>query len=192
MAKKTPKSRKKQIKKSRALAKVLFPEEKWVFVEENIWCAKSRLPQREREPRKWEREMSQVRILTQRGSIAFFLPEKHMQEESGTNYADLVMDGEVTEIKTISGTRATLGKQFKHGYKQGKSLLETCLPNNYPSQGHSVFIHLISDIKIEAVKAKIAGELKNRLDKGSFLCFFEQSGELHSWSYQELREIIGK
>jgi hypothetical protein len=55
-----------------------------------------------------------------------------------------------------------------------------------------VFIRVIrGKILIEAVKAKIAGELKARLDKGGFICFFEQSGELYSWSYQESRETIG-
>jgi hypothetical protein len=41
------------------------------------------------------------------------------------------------------------------------------------------------------VKAKIAGELKNRLDQGSFIYFFEETGELYSWTYEELRTIIG-
>jgi hypothetical protein len=179
-------------KNSYELATALFPQEAWIPVEANIWAAESRLVEEEREPKKWEREMSQVRILTSRGSAAFFLPERHIQGESGKTCADLVMDGEVTEIKTISGTRATLGKQFKHGYKQGKSLLAANLPDGYRPQGHSVYIYLKSDLKVEAVKAKIAGELKNRLDQGSFICFFEQSGKLYSWSYLELRSMIGK
>jgi hypothetical protein len=45
---------------------------------------------------------------------------------------------------------------------------------------------------MEAVRAKIAGELKNRMDEGSFICLFDHSGELHSWTYAELRAIIGK
>jgi len=85
----------------------------------------------------------------------------------------------------------TLGLEFKRGYKQGQSLLKTNLPADYPPQGHSVFIHLLSDLKIEAVKAKIAGELKFRLDEGNFICLFEKSGELYNWSFRELRSIIG-
>jgi hypothetical protein len=42
-----------------------------------------------------------------------------------------------------------------------------------------------------SVKAKIAGELKNRTDKGRFICYFETNGELYSWTYEELRAIIG-
>jgi hypothetical protein len=40
--------------------------------------------------------------------------------------------------------------------------------------------------------SKIAGELKDRADTGSFICYFERSGELHVWTYEELRSIIGK
>jgi hypothetical protein len=178
-------------KNSFELATALFPQEIWVPIEANIWVAESRLVEEEREPKKWDREMSQTRILTNRGSIAYFLPEVEIKEVTGKRSADLVLDGVVTEIKTVSGTRATLGKQFKYGYKQGKSLLDTNLPKGYPPQEHSVFIHLISDIKIDAVKAKIAGELKYRMDQGSFICYFEQSDKLYSWSYQELRSFIG-
>jgi hypothetical protein len=96
------------------------------------------------------------------------------------------------EMKTVSGTIKTLGVEFKRGYKQGKSLLEANLPAGYFPQEHSVFIHLKSDLKVEAVRAKIAGELKNRPDQGNFLCLFEQSGELYSWTYAELRAVIGK
>jgi len=39
--------------------------------------------------------------------------------------------------------------------------------------------------------AKIAGELKNRFDEGSFVCYFERIRELHIWTYAELRAIIG-
>jgi hypothetical protein len=177
--------------KSLALASALFPLEEWVPIETNIWVAKSRLKQKKREPKKWEKEMSQVRILTSRGSVAYFLPESDKFEEANKRFPDLILDGTILEMKIVSGTIKTLGQEFKIGYKQGKSLLSTNLPVYYHPQGHSVYIYLISDIKIEAVKAKIAGELKARMDQGSFLCFFERSGELYSWSYQELREIIG-
>jgi hypothetical protein len=178
--------------KSLTLASVLFPNEEWIPKEKNIWVAKSRLIEEYKEPAKWEKEMSQVRILTDKGSVAFFLPESEKDGEPNKRYPDMVLDGTVLEIKSVSGTIKTLGLEFKRGYKQGQSLLETNLPVNYPPQGHSVYIQLTSNLKIEAVKAKIAGELESRLDEGSFICFFEQSGELYSWTYSELRAIIGK
>jgi len=173
------------------LAKVLFPEEEWIPTEQNIWVARSRLSQEKKEPDKWRKEMAQIRILTNRGSIAYFLPESDKLGNPNKRYPDLVLDGTVLEIKAVSGTIKTLGLEFKRGYKQGKSLLEINLPAEYPKQSHSVFIHLLADLKIEAVKAKIAGELKERLDEGNFICFFEKTYELFHWSYKELREIIG-
>ena len=69
-------------------------------------------------------------ILTDRGSIAYFLPDLEMKGEKYKRCADLILDGE--------------------------------------------------------------GVLKNRYDEGRFICFFEMTGELHTWSYNELRSIIGK
>jgi len=169
------------------LAKTLFPFEEWIPTEPNIWVAKSRLSQEKKEPKKWEKEMSQVRILTSRGNIAYFLPEKYTKGEKGCKTADLVLDGEVVEIKTISGGRNPLGSQFKYGYNQGAVLLQKCKI----AKKHSVFVHLLSDIPIKSVKAKIAGELKYRFDAGRFICFYEKTKELYIWAYDELRAIIG-
>jgi hypothetical protein len=188
----TSDQRRLNAEKSFALASTLFPYEEWIPKENNIWVAKSRLIEEYKEPEKWEREMSQVRILTNKGSVAFFLPESEKRGEPSKRYPDMVLDGTILEIKSVFGTIKTLGLEFKRGYKQGQSILTTNLPVNYPPQGHSVFIQLTSDLKVEAVKAKIAGELKNRMDEGSFICFFEQTGELCSWTYTELRAIIGK
>jgi len=169
------------------LAKTLFPLEEWIPTEPNIWVAKSRLSQEKKEPKKWEKEMSQVRILTSKGSIAYFLPEIEIKGETGKRSADLVLDGEVMEMKTISGCRETLGSQFRYGYNQGAILLQ----NFEITKKHSVFVRLLSNIPVNSVKAKIAGVIKNRYDEGRFICFFETTGELHTWSYNELRSIIG-
>jgi hypothetical protein len=175
--------------KSLALASTLFPWEKWVFRESGIWVAESRLSEESKEPEKWEREMSQVRILTNRGSVAYFLPErKRKRGETGLMCADLVLDGVIVEIKTISGTRVTLGGDFRQAYKQGLALLE-----GHPGiTEHSVFIRLKSDLSLMSVMSKIAGELKDRTGQGRFMCYFEASGELYAWTYDELRAIIGK
>jgi hypothetical protein len=58
-------------------------------------------------------------------------------------------------------------------------------------QSHSVFIRLFSNLSPGSVKAKIAGELNNRSDPGTFFCYFEVSGTLFSCTYEELRGIIG-
>jgi hypothetical protein len=183
----TPEQQRLNAEKSLALALVLFPDETWIPKEANVWVAKSRLAEEYQEPNKWEREMSQVRILTRLGCTAYFLPELEIKGETGKRYADLVLDGEITEMKTVSGTRATLGTQFKYGYKQGSLLAKNCIA----AKKHSVFIWLLSDLTVGSVKAKIAGELKERKDEGSFICFFEKNEELFTWTYEELRSIIG-
>jgi len=174
-------------KKSLKLAKALFPDEEFIPTEPNIWVAKSRIEQREKEPEKWEREMSQVHILTDGGSIAYFLPDIFIHDGKWSLCADLILDGEVVEMKTITGGRSTMGGKFKYGYRQGAILLKDC----EITKKHSVFIRLLSDIPIKSVKAKIAGELKNRFDEGRFICFYEKTKELHVWTYDELRSIIG-
>ena len=178
--------------KSLILATALFPLEQWILTEPSIWVAKSRLAVKYRESEKWKREMTQARILTIRGSTACFLPESEKKREPSKRYPDMVLDGTILEIKTVSGTIKTLELEFKRGYKQGKSLLSANLPANHPQQGHSVFIHLLSNLKMEAVRAKIAGELKNRMDEGRVICLFDHTGELYSWTYAELKAIIGK
>jgi len=179
--------------KSLFLAKALFPNEEWIPTETNIWVAKSRLPQKNIEPKKWEKEMAQARILTNRGSVAFFLPDLFLQDVKGSQSADLVLDGEVVEMKTIiSDSRETLGGKFRKGYKQGALLLRNCTSKGIViNNEHSVFIRLLADIPVKSVKAKIAGVLKYHPDEGRFICFFEKTGELHIWTYKELRAIIG-
>jgi hypothetical protein len=172
-------------KKSLALASALFPDEKWINTEKNIYVAKTRMVEKAREWQKWEREMSQARILTNRGSVVYFLPEKK-NEGKGKVYIDTVIDGEIVELKTVSGNRNTLGWAFKQGFKQGAAKVR----ENPELQTHSVFIRLFSNFTIESVKAKIAGELKNLPGNGSFICYFEHIGELHKWPYEELRMFI--
>jgi len=171
--------------KTRAVAAALFPGEEWVATEAGVWVAKSRLSERERERDKWEKEMAQVRILTSRGSVAYFLPERDMGARE-RRCADMVLDGVVMEMKTVTGSRSALGWEFQQGYKQGKALFQ----NRAAGSEHSVFVRLLPDLPVASVKAKIAGELKERHDNGEFICFFERSGDLYTWSYAELRAFI--
>jgi hypothetical protein len=167
------------------------PGEEWIGHGENIFIAKGRLSGGHKEQAKMYREIADARILTSRGSVAYFLPEF---ENTGKGHneihslqADTVIDGDVVELKTISGNRATLGKSFRRGYKQGHSLLK----KHGIMAKHSVFLRLFTPFTVESVRAKLAGELKNTTDEGRCICYFEATGELHTWDYDELRAIIG-
>jgi hypothetical protein len=175
--------------KSLALASALFPNEEWIPHGEGIFVAKSRLIGSHKEQTKLYREIADVRILTGRGSVAYFLPERLDGNIKGKRRADMVMNGAIVELKTISGNRTTLGKSFKRGYKQGLSMLKT-----YPEikVEHDVFLRLYTPFTVESVRAKIAGEIKGTSDKGRCICYFEATEELYFWTYDELRAIIGK
>jgi hypothetical protein len=182
-----PKKQRVNAEKSLALVSALFPGEEWVLKEPNIWVARSRLRNTPRERTKLAWEIEQIRVFIGLESTAYFLPEIENDDRLGKLSADAVINGEIVEIKAVSGTRATLGTEFKKGYKQGAYLCQI-----YPPlKAHSVFIRLFSNLSIGSVKAKIAGELKNRPDPGRFICYFEASGVLYSWTYDELRLIIG-
>ena len=129
-----------------------------------------------------------MRILTRLGSVAYFLPELEVKGQIGIRCADLVLDGEIMEMKMVSGSRTTLGGEFRLAYKQGASLLG----GRTMETVHSVFIRLKTDLSLISVMSKIAGELKDRQGQGRLICYFEANGELHSWTYDELRSIIGK
>lgn len=184
----SPERRRINTENSLALASTLFPGEEWIQKEPHIWVAKSRIAVSSRESAKLAWEIDQVRILTSRGSAVYFLPEQENADALGILSADTVIDGQIVELKVVSGTRQTLGTEFKKGYRQGAALTRRCLGK----QGHSVFIRLFSHLEIDSVRAKVAGELKNRFDEGSFICYFETIGKLHTWTYAELRAIIRK
>jgi hypothetical protein len=174
--------------KSLALATALFPFEEWIPHGEGIFIAKSRLIGGHKEQAKLYREIADMRILTSRGSVAYFLPERFEGNKKGKRRADTVMDGAILELKTISGNRTTLGKSFKRGYKQGLSMLE-----NHPEieAEHDVYLRLYTPFTVESVRAKLAGEIKNTSDKGRCICYFEATEELFYWTYDELRAIVG-
>jgi len=180
--------------KSLILASKLFPHEEWISHGEGIFVAKSRFSGGNKEQAKLYREIDDIRILIGRGSVAYFLPERTKEEETVREeqihnmHADSVIDGVIVEIKTVSGNRATLGKSFRRGYKQGRSLLK----KHGITAEHSVFLRVFTPFSVESVRAKIAGELKNSADEGCCICYFEATEELYFWTYNELRAIVGK
>jgi hypothetical protein len=173
--------------KTRQLAILLFPGEEWVEKEPNIYVAASRLDGGHKEQTKLDREISHVRLLTNRGSVAYFLPGQESGEDLDRKYPDTIIDGAIVELKGVSGNRTTLGKSFKRGYKQGLSLITA---HSEIAADHSVFLRLFTPVTPESVRAKLAGELKNTTDKGRCICYFESTEELYSWSYSDLRSII--
>jgi len=179
--------------KSFTLASALFPQEEWILREPGIWVGKSRIGNTPKERAKLAWEIEQIRVFINPESVVYFLPEPEDSTLPGVLSADTIINGEIIEIKAVTGTRVTLGTEFRKGYKQGVYLCERLKSLIAPQlKSHSVFIRLFSDISVGSVKAKIAGELKERTNKGRFICYFETLGKLFSWTYDELRGIINK
>jgi hypothetical protein len=115
----SPEQERLNAEKSLALASALFPLEEWIPHGKGIFVAKNRLIGGHKEQAKLYREISDVRILTGRGSVAYFLPERFDGDKTARNevihnmHADTVIDGVVVEIKTVSSNRTTLGKSFR-------------------------------------------------------------------------------
>jgi hypothetical protein len=103
------------------LASVLFPGEEWVAHGENIFVAKSRLNGSHKEQAKLYREISDARILTSRGSVAYFLPEYEKDggevNEIHILRADTVIDGAVrpyqaTGQRSVSLSGGAINRPF--------------------------------------------------------------------------------
>jgi hypothetical protein len=56
-------------------------------------------------------------------------------ETLGVLSADTIINGEIVEIKAVAGTRATLGTEFKKGYRQGAYLAKQCPAPGNPGTG---------------------------------------------------------
>ena len=163
--------------KSLLLATALFPDDEWIPKEPGIWVGKSRVKNTPKERAKLAWEIEQIRPFITHESVVYFLPEVEVSALHGKLSADTVIDGKIVEIKAVTGSRVTLGTEFRKGYKQGAYLCERLPQVNT----HSVFIRLFSNLSVGSVKAKIAGELKNRADNGRFICYFDASGTLFSF-----------
>ena len=107
--------------KSLALAVVLFPHEEWIPHGRGIFVAKSRLAGGHKEQAKLYREIADVRILTGRGSVAYFLSERFDCEEIAKDemihnmYADTVIDGVVVSVISKQRKNSTIGRMTNFG-----------------------------------------------------------------------------
>jgi len=158
----------KNAEKSMELASALFPNEEWIKREHNIWVGRSRLKNTPKERAKLAWEIEQIQVFIKPESVVYFLPELEDSALHGKLSADMVIDGEIVEIKAVTRSRVTLGTEFRKGCKQGEYLCERLLQ----VKAHSVFVRLFSNLTVGSVKAKIVWELKNRTDEGRFICFF--------------------
>ena len=77
-------------KNTKKIASQLFPNEQWIYIDENIFIAASRAPRSSRESEILAQEISQARILATLGHTIYLLPEFG---SSNTKHPDAIVDG---------------------------------------------------------------------------------------------------
>ena len=157
--------------KARQTAKGLYPYEKWELLENGIFIARSRMPRSAEQVKILEKELQQARILAERGSTIYLLPETAHSYEKRIKYPDAVVDDLVMEFKTITGSI----RQIEQRYKEARA-----------KTAH-VFIKIDADLSLHDVRRKLAGCInRKKYTGGIILVYFSQIGELYQWSEAEL------
>lgn len=128
-----------KIQENMKIAKKMFPNETWEEKYKNVFIANSRNPINKQQKSVFEKEFETSKNAAKNSHIIFMLPEK-----SKNKNPDILMDGELTDIKMVTGNIKTLGRRFVEGMDQGKN----------------VYIQVESDFSIEQIKNKIKGEKK--------------------------------
>ena len=81
------------VEKAKQAAIGLYPLEKWELLEKCLFIAKSRMPRSAEQINTLEKELRQARILVDRGSTVFLLPEMSQPNEKRRKFPDAVVDG---------------------------------------------------------------------------------------------------
>ncbi|ERF61799.1 phage minor capsid protein 2 [Treponema socranskii subsp. socranskii VPI DR56BR1116 = ATCC 35536] len=160
---------------TRAHAENMFPDEKWNERGKNIFVAENRESLAKRnstEKDKFERELSQAKLLRNSGHVVYLPAETG----SGKHY-DFIMDGVPTEAKQVQGNINTLGTQFKRALKQG----------------HNIFIQT-KDKTVKDIYSKFIGEtntlIKNKTELNADTEIYVWiDNKMYTWKLKEFIDI---
>jgi len=157
--------------KAYELAITLYPHEKWEILEAGIFIAKSRMPRSAEQINVLEKELRQARILTDRGSTVYLLPETPHPGIKNVKYPDAVVDGCIMEFKTVTGGI----RQVEERYKEARAKTK------------NIFLKIDALLSRHEVTRKLSGYIQRKSYTGGIiLAYFAQSGELHQWTEDEL------
>ena len=157
--------------KASQTAKSLYPYEKWDFLENGIFIAKGRMPRSAEQINILEKELRQARILVERGSTVYLLPETSHSSEKHVKYPDAVVDDQVMEFKTITGNI----RQIEERYKEARA------------KTTHIFMKIDAALSPSYVSRKLSGCINRKgYTGGVILVYFTQSGEFYEWSEAEL------
>jgi hypothetical protein len=166
-------SMKQQSNAEKALqtANGLYPHEKWEALEAGIFIAKSRMPRSAEQIKTLEKELRQARVLVDRGSIVYLLPEKPHPGEKHIKYPDAVVDGHIMEFKTITGSL----RQVEVRYKEARA------------KALYIFMKIDAQLSRHDFTRKLSGYINRKgLSGGVILAYFSHNDEFHQWTEKEL------
>ena len=157
--------------KAKEAADGLYPHEKWEVLEAGIYIAKSRMPRSAEQINILEKELRQARILAERGSTIYLLPETANPNEKHVKHPDAVVDGYVMEFKTITGSI----RQVEERYKEARA-----------KTGY-VFLKIDAHLTRHDVTRKLSGYIKRKgYSGGVIFAYFTGNGEFYCWNEAEL------
>ncbi|GHV85777.1 hypothetical protein AGMMS50230_13850 [Spirochaetia bacterium] len=157
--------------KTKEVAESLYPREKWEALEAGIFIAKSRIPRSAEQINVLEKELRQARILVERGSTVYLLPEATNSNEKHIKHPDAVVDGYVMEFKTITGSI----RQVEERYKEARA------------KTAYVFLKIDAHLTRHDVTRKLSGYIERKGYSGGVItAYFTQSGEFYRWREAEL------
>jgi hypothetical protein len=157
--------------KASELAKSLYPHEKWEVLEAGIFIGKSRMPRSAEQINVLEKELRQARILVDRGSTVYLLPESTIPHEKHIKFPDAVVDGYIMEFKTITGSI----RQVEERYKEARAKTE------------HIFLKIDVSLSRHEVTRKLSGYIQRKGYRGGIIfVYFAQNGEFHQWTETEL------
>jgi len=153
------------------LAVSLYPHEKWETLEAGIFIAKSRMPRSAEQINILEKELRQARILTDRGSTVYLLPEMPQPGVKRVKHPDAVVDGYIMEFKTVTGSI----RQVEERYKEARAKTE------------HIFLKIDAPLSRHEVTRKLSGYIQRKgYTGGIILAYFAQTGEFYQWTETEL------
>ena len=163
--------RQENANKAYELAMTLYPHEKWEVLETGIFIAKSRMPRSAEQINILEKELRQAKILTDRGSTVYLLPETPQPGIKHVKHPDAVVDGCIMEFKTVTGSI----RQVEERYKEARAKTK------------NIFLKIDAPLSRHEVTRKLSGYIQRKgYTGGIILIHFTQSGEFHQWTEAEL------
>jgi hypothetical protein len=155
------------------IALLMYPGEEWQPLEHGIFIAKSRLPKSANQFSILEKEVIQARYLVGLGKTIYLIPESGKKQK----HPDAIVDGIITEMKTVSGSLEQTWKNFSKARKKSEKPID-------------VFLYIHSNDSNNTIK-NIKPLFKRKITMGDYhdgLIYILLHGEdrFHIWSVNDL------